>query len=229
VDDPVEAAAELRRCAANGLAGGLIPVALPPGTYYDDLVFDPLWRTAVELDIPLSLHIGTERASKDGGGFTDDLRSLRPATMVNQDHSVRNSLTDLILGGVFERWPTIHIGSVEYELGWAPFFVERLDYTYQQRARRKGWHRFDDPDALPSDYFRRNVFVSFQSDALGIGLRDHFGSGMLLWGSDYPHTESTYPRSRSMLDELLRSLASADRVAITRDNTVRLYGFDLGV
>ena len=170
VDNPSEAAEELRRCAANRLAGGLIPVALPPGTYYDDMAFEPLWRAAVDLKMPLSLHIGTERASKDGGGFTDDLRSLRPATMINQDHSVRNSLTDLILGGVFERWPTLHVGSVEYELGWAPFFVERLDYTYLQRPRRKGWHRFDDPDVIPSDFFRRNVFVSFQSDALGIGL-----------------------------------------------------------
>jgi predicted TIM-barrel fold metal-dependent hydrolase len=227
VDDPAEAASELDRAAQAGLAGGLIPVALPSGRYYDDPAFSVLWRTAVELRMPLSLHIGTERASPDGGGFTDDLRSLRPATMVNQDHQLRNSLTDLILGGVFERWPDLRVGSVEHELGWAPFFVERLDYTYHQRARRAGWHRFADPAVSPSDYFKRNVFVSFQSDRLGITLREHFGPGMLLWGSDYPHTESTYPRSRAALEDLLAPLSADERDAVRCGNTVALYGFQL--
>ncbi len=194
-DDAAGAADELERCAEAGLAGGLIPVALAPGDGYDDPRFDVLWERATRLGQPLSLHIGTARASAAGGGFASDLRAVRPAAMVNQDVWVRNSLTDLILGGVFERHPALRVGSVEHELGWAPYFVDVLDYTYGQRARRPGWHRFADPTVRPSDFFRANVFVSFQSDPLGIELRRYFGAGSLMWGSDYPHSESTFPRS----------------------------------
>jgi predicted TIM-barrel fold metal-dependent hydrolase len=224
-DDATVAAAELERCADAGLAGALVPVSLAPGDFYDDPRFDVLWAAASDLDMPLSLHIGTSRASATGGGFAADLRSVRASTMVNQDHQVRNSLTDLILGGVFERFGRLRVGSVEHELGWAPYFIDTLDLTYTQRARRKEWHRFEDASVLPSDFFRRNVFMSFQSDAIGIELRRYFGDRSLMWGSDYPHTESTFPRSRQVLTELLGQIPADERADLVCNNAVSLYGF----
>ena len=70
-------------------------------------------------------------------------------------------------------------------LSRAPHFPERLDYTYTQRARRPGWYRFCS-DMLPRNFFRRNVFLSFQEDALGIGDRTLIGVDTFMWGSDYP-------------------------------------------
>jgi predicted TIM-barrel fold metal-dependent hydrolase len=228
-DDATVAAAELERCADAGLAGALVPVSLAPGDFYDDPRFDVLWAAATALDMPLSLHIGTGRASGSGGGFASDLRSLRASTMVNQDHQVRNSLTDLILGGVFERFPGLRVGSVEHELGWAPYFIDTLDLTYTQRARRKEWHRFEDTSVLPSDFFRDNVFMSFQADAIGIELRRYFGEWSLMWGSDYPHTESTFPRSRQVLVELLGQIPTHESADMVCNNVVSLYRFEIGV
>ena len=95
-------------------------------------------------------------------------------------------------------------------LSRAPHFPERLDYTYTQRARRPGWYRFCS-DMLPRNFFRRNVFLSFQEDALGIGDRTLIGVDTFMWGSDYPHTETTFPRSRhkNRADDVGRKSGSA--------------------
>ena len=63
--------------------------------------------------------------------------SLKPATRTNADHWVRQSLGDMIYSGVFERYPELHVGSVEMELAWAAQFVERMDFVYTQTARQR--------------------------------------------------------------------------------------------
>jgi predicted TIM-barrel fold metal-dependent hydrolase len=80
---------------------------------------------------------------------------------------------------------------------------------------------------LPSDFFRRNVFLSFQEDHLGIRDRVLIGVDTLMWGSDYPHTETTFPRSRQILERILEGVPEDERQKITRTNVARLYQFDL--
>jgi predicted TIM-barrel fold metal-dependent hydrolase len=147
--------------------------------------------------------------------------------LANADHWVRVSLGHLILTGVFERHPRLRVGSVEHELSWVPHFLDRLDYTYTQRARREGWHRFKD-DSLPSDFFHRNVLLSFQEDGLGIRDRALIGVDQLMWGSDYPHTESTFPRSRLILERILAGVPTDEQRKITQSTAARLYRFDVG-
>src|SRR4029077_19024379 len=100
------------------------------------------------------------------------------------------------LGGVFERHPELQIAAAEYEAGWAAFFVYNLDlkYTFHVLQRKKqGWHVLAD-GRMPSEFFRQNVSVTWQEDALAVQLRDRIGSDRPLWGSDYPHRTGTYPR-----------------------------------
>ena len=78
----------------------------------------------------------------------------------------------------------------------------------------------------PSDFFRRNVVLSFQEDAIGIRLRDVIGVDNMMWGSDYPHSESTFPRSRQILSEILAGVPEADQAKIAAVNTARVYNFD---
>ena len=102
-----------------------------------------------------------------------------------------------------------------------------MDYTYTDRPVRGDWHRFADPGALPSHYFHRNCFVSFQEDAHGIRMRDVVGVGTLMWGSDYPHTESTFPRSREITREILAGVPRDEQALILRekdDPNVELVG-----
>ncbi|MCH6583187.1 MAG: hypothetical protein IH808_09240 [Proteobacteria bacterium] len=83
--------------------------------------------------------------------------------------------------------------------------MSRMDNFYMQRAAGVHGKRFQG-DTLPSDFFRSNIFIGFQEDELGIQLRHHIGVDNLLWGSDYPHAESTFPKSREILERILAGI-----------------------
>ena len=80
---------------------------------------------------------------------------------------------------------------------------------------------------LPSDFFRCNVVLSFQEDAIGIRLRDVIGVDNMMWGSDYPHSESTFPQSRKILAEILAGVPDDEQAKIAGGNTARVYNFDV--
>lgn len=232
LDDVDEAVTELQRCRDRGLAGALISVLPPPWQPYRDPVYDRFWAAAQDLEMPLSLHTATERADPRVGraAFRLDVKEVPPSAFVNSDFQVRQTLADMIFSGVFERFPRLRVGSIEHEVAWIPFFLARLDYTYTDRPRRgPEWRRFADADLLPSDFFRRNVFVSFQEDPYGLRLRDVFGVGALMWGSDYPHTESTFPRSRQILEHIFADVPQVEARRIACTNCAELYGFNVPV
>ena len=79
---------------------------------------------------------------------------------------------------------------------------------------------------LPSDYFHRNVFLSFQEDSLGVRDRHIIGVDKLLWGSDYPHQESTFPRSQQILEQILTDCTEDEKAKITGQNAARIYHLD---
>lgn len=213
-DDVVWAVNELERCHSLGIKGAMISCVPKSVSSYEHRYYDPFWDKAVELSIPISLHIATDR---EGADFSQ-------AGIVNADYGIRKTIVSLILGGVFTRFPKLRIGIIEYELSWIPFFLERLDYSYTQRATRAGWMRIAG-DSLPSDIFRENIFVSFQEDRLGIRDRHIIGINNLMFGSDYPHTESTFPRSELILRGLLKDLPREEQRKICFGNCAKIYSF----
>ena len=229
VDDVQSAVKEMERCSKMGLIGAMITVDPPAAMPYDAPEYEPLWAAAQDLGMPLSLHLGTNREAasnrpEPGKEITTTL-ALKPAFTANADHWVRMSLGHMIFSGVFERYPDLRVGAVEHEVSWVPYFLEQMDYTYTQRAGRDHWHRFREP-MLPSDYFHRNVFVGLQQDSLGIRLRDLIGVDNLQWGSDYPHQESTFPRSQQILEEILADCTEEEKAKIAGGNAARIYHLD---
>ena len=221
-DDVPLAVKELERCAKLGFVGAMIPVYPPEERPYDRPDYEPLWAAAQDLGMPLSLHIDTIRPSAGHEFLERDLASS--AAIANADYWVRMSLASIIFGGVFERYPKLQVGSVEQELSWVPHFLDRIDYTYTQRVQSVyDGYRFKG-DVLPSDFYRKNVFLGFQEDALGIEMRNHIGVDSLLWGGDYPHIESTFPRSREIIEEILVDCTEEEKVKIASGNSVRVYG-----
>ena len=221
MDDVSVGVKELERCAKMGIAGAMIPVSPAQGRPYDRPEYEPLWAAAQDLGIPLSMHIQTNRPGP--GQDFDDIETISPSFITNVDHFVRMSLGHIIFSGVFERYPKLQVGSVEMELSWAPHFLDRMDYTYTQRNQETsmGW-RFKDA-ALPSDFFHSNVFLGFQEDALGIRDRHIIGVDNLLWGGDYPHQESTFPRSLQIIEEILVDCTEEEKTKIVGSNSVRVY------
>ena len=142
--------------------------------------------------------------------------------MPNSDFFVSVSVADMISVGVFERFPMLQVGAVEQQLGWVPFFLDRMDYAYNQRGSGRQGYRFKE-DMLPSDFFHRNVFLGFQEDELGIRLPDMIEVDSLQWGSDYPHIESTFHGSQQILKEVLVDCTEEEKAKIAGGNAARIY------
>ncbi len=212
---------ELQRSRSMGLMGAMIPTGPPEDAPYSSTVYDPFWAAAQDLRSPLGFHLGARRPYQ--GQTLKQSHQTSPPTRFKNDHWVSVSLAQLIYSGVFERFPNLSVGSVEFELGWVPFFLERLDYDYLQNARLPGWPRFKD-DKVPSDFYRSNVFGTFIQGDVAVRLRDMIGVDSMMWGSDYPHVESTFPRSRQVVDEMLADCTDEEKAKMVGGNAARLYG-----
>ena len=226
LDDVQVGLRELERCANMGLVGAMISV-YPERMRYNSPEYEPLWSAAQDLGMPLSLHLDTNRPAPDGEFGLDVVELMKPISQINVDHWVRMSLADIILSGVLERYRKLQVGSIEMELAWVPHFLERMDRFHNERRNLLGGFgaRFKD-DMVPSDFFHRNVYVGFQEDALGIQLRNIIGVDNLQWGADYPHMESTFPRSQEILSEILADCTEEEWSKIVGGNAVRVYHLD---
>jgi len=112
-----------------------------------------------------------------------------------------------------------------FPTAWAPHLLSTMDYTYRER-HGEAIYRFEN-GMLPSDVFRRNVVLTFQEDTIGIRLRDVIGVDNMMWRSDYPHSESTFPRSRKILAEILAGVPEDEQAKIAGGNTARVYNSDV--
>jgi predicted TIM-barrel fold metal-dependent hydrolase len=226
VDDIEGAVAELERCAKNGLSGGMIPTYPGEGREYFKESYDRLWAAAQDMHIPLSFHISSARSGP--GQLTvfagDWERPDAAAFMSTEDYWVRRSVANMIFSGVFERFPQLKIVIVEHELSWAFYFLDKMDSIYKEYSQTAPL-RFKN-GKMPSDFFRTNIYLTFQEDERGVqGLPMRIGTDTLMFGSDYPHAESTWPNSKGFLDKLLRNFPPAERQKLVFDNVARLYGF----
>src|SRR5205085_437135 len=146
-----------------GLAGAMITEYPAEDRRYDQTEYEPFWAAAAALDMPLSLHTATRRQGKIRGAGPGTLRDA--SSRATKAFYPALSMCDMIFSGVFERHPRLTLAIVEFELSWAPNVVISMDYTYRER-HREAIYRFKD-GMLPSDFFRRNVVLSFQEDAIG--------------------------------------------------------------
>jgi predicted TIM-barrel fold metal-dependent hydrolase len=223
LDSVADGVAELERTAKLGFAGAMISEYPPEDRRYDHPSYEPFWAAAQDLRMPLSLHTATRRVGLNSGAAK---RTIHDASRrATKAFLPALSLSDIIFSGVCERYPRLQLAIVEFELSWASYLLSTMDYTYRERHEEAA-HRFKD-ELVPSDFFHRQVFLSFQEDAVGIRLRDVIGTRNIMWGSDYPHSESTFPRSLEILDRILLGVPDEDRARIVGANAAELYGFDL--
>ena len=225
LDDVSEGIGEMERCARMGMPGAMIATT-PLEHRYDHSIYEPFWAAAQDLGMPLSLHVGCIRDKEWMPESQAEMLNHDPVIFSSQElPSVQVSLAAMIFSGVFERYPKLRVGAVEFEVCWVPYFLNRMDDTYKHRVAGYSGHRFQG-DALPSDFFHNNVFVGFQEDDLGMQLRHIVGVDNLLWGSDYPHGESTFPKSREIVERIMKGVPEDEKAKIAGENCARLYGFN---
>ena len=131
-------------------------------------------------------------------------------------------LAALVLSGVLERHPKFKAVLGESSLGWIPYILEKMDQEYDMRPQ---WQPIDAGKLKmkPSEYYRRQMYATFQEDHAGLKLLDELGADTVLWASDYPHGDSVWPDSHQTVDRDMAGLDETVVRKITRDNARRLY------
>jgi uncharacterized protein len=217
----VDAAIEdFTRAKEMGMVGMMMP-GDPIHEDYDHPDYDALWECASDLQLPICFHILTSRA----GAINMEVRGHALNNFLGIIRAIQDVVGMMTLGGVFERHPGLELVVAESDAGWLPHYMYRMDHAARINAEGgilKGLSK------LPSEYIRSNVWATFQDDLTAYhttGLMDHTH---LLWASDFPHTDSTWPLSRELIAQQASHLNEQQHQDIFRDNTARLFNLPAG-
>lgn len=218
-----EAIREMRRCKAAGLKGVMIWQVPPPELAFDTPHYEKFWAAAEELGMPVSLHILTGDGYGPGvakGALKRSPTALTRFAVNTKLLHVSNALADLIVSGVMERHPGLKFVLVENEVSWLPFVLSQMD-KYCARGIAK-----DVIKLSPGEYFRRQVFATFFNDPPTRWLFDNWGADNCMWSNDFPHPNSTWPKSREVIARDLGGLPESTRGKLLSGNVMRLYGIE---
>ena len=220
LDDVETAIREVERFAKKGLRGVMIPTTPLESQPYSLPEYDPFWAAVQDHGMVISMHAAASRAGAILSQKTEAIRRY-----LGIANAIQNSLADVIIGGVFDRFPKLRIVSVEHDIAWFPHFIHRLDHGYERFRSLQGISL----KKKPSDYLRENVGATFQWEE-GEGsiefVRRSLGADAMLWSSDYPHNDSTWPNSKGVIAKLEAQLAPADLRKVLNQNVARLYGLN---
>jgi predicted TIM-barrel fold metal-dependent hydrolase len=229
-NDVDDAIADVRWIHEHDLRGGvLIPNAGPDVNWVHplyDAALDPLWAVLEELQLPVHVHGGT--GSPNYGRFpASPLLHISEALFYSQ-----RPLVQVLLSGVFERFPRLKFVITELGCAWVPPLLEQLDSAMKMLSSgRTGELRFSGDlilPMLPSEYFARNCWIGVSQPKVVDALtRSTLGPDRFMWGNDYPHEEGTYPFTREHLRQIFHGTSEPDMRNILAGNAAALYNFDL--
>ena len=203
---------------------------------YDD-AWEPFWAAAEETGIIVSFHVG------GGAGFAPGGQAARPAAGAAPPPPERPSSVfrpskgfiqqfldpfhGLLAEGVLDRHAGVKVMLAEVGLGWLPWLVHEMDYRYERLVANADYWQSRGGVHLtmpPSEVWLRNFWVTFQDDPVGLALLKFCNEDHILWASDYPHPDSTFPDSVRIVEEQMAELTAEQQRKILRDNAAALYG-----
>src|ERR1700722_12605454 len=187
---------EVRRISAMGLGSAMLPVKGVPKEYNRIDHWEPLWAAIEEEGLPIAMHQGTGHDMLFYRGPGAAVANL----LATQSMAPRSAGL-LATSGTLERHPGLHFVYVENNAAWIAWAMDTLDFYYEAFLDNPGWVK---PllKEKPSHYIARQIHGTFQWDPTGVNNINRTGIGALMWGSDYPHAEGTYPHSRKIVQEL---------------------------
>ena len=227
-DDLEQAVADIRWAKDAGLHGIALPPLLPGGTYFFDDVLDPVWATIQDVDLPISQHGGSGLPRDYPPGFAAIM-----AIALEQSFFSGRSMWQMMIGGVFERFPDLRYVLVETMCDWIPGTIRFMDGL----ASRSDWMEFArsmgrEPTMkkLPSEYWATNCYAGCSPPTrVEYEMRDELGVDRMMFGVDYPHFETIWPVTKQTVQGTLGYLGVPEREArqILMENPAGAYGFDL--
>jgi predicted TIM-barrel fold metal-dependent hydrolase len=218
--DPEESAKEVRRLARKGVHSLTFtenPATLGYPSFHDPS-WDPLWKALCDEDVVLSIHLGSsgKLAVTAPDAPVDVMITLQPM-------NICQAAADLLWSRVLKLFPRIRIALSEGGTGWIPYFLDRLDRTYEMHHL---WTGQEFGGRMPSDVFREHFLTCFISDQVGLQLRHAIGINNMAWECDYPHSDSSWPGAPEELADAARNIPDYEMAKITCQNACRWFSFD---
>ena len=222
VVDIDDAISEVQRVASMGYRSLSLPVTMPTRSY-NSPDYERLWAAVEEIGIPLAFHVFTRgpavRAPEPGERRVPNDLEGQVLGMTEAMYP----MVQLIGSGALQRHPDLKFVLVESGIGWLAWLLTQMDDNHHRR------HMWEVPklDLLPSEYFKRQRYATFGEDPVGLLAREITGVDCLLWGSDYPHDEGTFPHSREVIERTFKGIPEDEKRKIVCENAAQLYGFPL--
>ena len=218
--DPQVAGHEVRRLAAKGVHSISFtenPATLGYPSFHNDH-WDPLWEACSDNAVVVSIHLGSsgKLAITAADAPIDVMITLQPM-------NICQAAADLLWSRVPKHFPDIRFALSEGGTGWIPYFLDRLDRTYEMHHL---WTGQNFGDRLPSDVFRQHFLTCFISDPVGIQLRHLIGIDNIAWECDYPHSDSSWPSAPEELAAAAAGVPDSDLLKIGYQNAMKWYSFD---
>lgn len=231
------AIAEMERCAKLSL-NGVVLSTFPSGKYHPTAEDDEFWAAALAMNMPITVHaeIGA-RGTFRGPVFKypqEPPEGLRGVDfiprMTRKGHSGALNATQLIMAGVFDRFPRLQVYFAETSIGWIPHFLQQMDMQYERNRfwaeRLLGIRPLARP---PSEYVKEHCLWGFQDDPIGLYLRHFIGVDQLMWATDFPHADATdWPHSHAVIERTFAGVPEDEKHQIVAGNAVRFFHLDNG-
>jgi predicted TIM-barrel fold metal-dependent hydrolase len=219
--DATSASEEVRHCAELGLRGAVfVPWGSAMPVWHE--MWEPMWAAAEAAGLVISFHVF------EGGGATVgyEIKGIRHPAVIGSwtvvaPMQMDEILVSVILSGVCERHPRLRLVLGESGIGWLPYALERIDDTYEERLADD--LRLPLP---PSAYFKRQMWATFQKDLHGVQAMARIAPDNVMWGSDYPHRDGTWPFSQKAIEEQFRPVDGTVRRKMLWENARRVYGIE---
>lgn len=242
IEDLEAHVSELKRCKEIG-ARAVMLMDFPSGKQHPTLEDDVFFRTALDLDMPVTVHVDLERTGKGpflhypmgapelieeleapGRSFPEQVARFGPVKGSGALPAVQWTLS-----GLFDRFPDLRILFAENQIGWIPFFLQGADVRYE---RNRYWAEnllgFRPLSRPPSEILLEHTLWGFQYDRVGVLVRDQLNVDNLIWGSDFPHQESDWPDSMKILDQAFEGAPADVREKMTCGNAIRFFRLNGG-
>lgn len=210
---------ELARNVERGFKGAFVSPGLVDSRPWHHPVYDPLWREAERLGVPICFHGGG--VTTPDFAFSEHFDRMMLWHSFNQPLGIMFVATCLTSGGVLERFPELRVGLLEGNCSWAPFMMYRLDEHWEWTGS------YEAPELLrkPSEYLRTNCFLSCEADEETAKYYfDQFGDDNVVYSTDYPHADSKFPFATETFVQL--PFAESTKRKVLWDNYAALYHLD---
>src|SRR3954452_20499225 len=182
--------------------------------------WEPFITACEETGTVICMHIGSSSRMPATSG---DAPVAVAATL--SFNNAMASLADWLFSGILVRHPKLTLAYSEGQIGWLPYALERADDVWLEH---RAWAGVQDivPEP-PSTYFRRQVYGCFFRDKHGLDSLETIGVDNVTFETDYPHTDSTWPHTKKVAEEMMQGLSAETVYKIVRGNAIKMLSLDL--